>query len=115
MQTTTLPHIYAYCAALDAKKAENIRLLNVASISSITDYLIIASGNSEPHLKALYTALEEVLKNQKAEIIGIQKDAQSGWMVVDAFDVMMHLFLPETRTFYNLDALWKDAEEIDWA
>lgn len=115
MPIHTLPNIHSCCVALDDKKAENIRLLNVAAVSSITDYLILATGNSEPHLKALYTALEETLKRHKIDIIGVQKDPQSGWMVIDAFDVMIHLFLPETRAFYNLDALWKDAEEVDWA
>lgn len=99
--------------ALDDKKAINLRLLDVRGRSTVTDYLLIASGNSQPHLKALRGAVERALKDAGATIIGAEAGDNSGWQVVDAFDLMIHLFTPETRTHYALEQLWKDAPEVD--
>jgi len=98
--------------ALDAKKAENLRVLDVSKQSSITDYLVLATGNSEPHLRALRIELERVLDDQKARILGVDTTKGSGWTVVDAFEVMVHLFTRENRDKYRMEALWKDAKEV---
>jgi len=98
--------------ALDGKKAEDLRVLNVGKFSSITDYLIIATATSEPHLRALRVELEKVLDAEHAKILGIETTKESGWTVVDAFDVMVHLFTEENRDRYRLDSLWKDADEV---
>ncbi len=98
--------------ALDAKKAGEIRVLYVKELSSITDYLVLATATSDPHQRALRIELEKVLDAEKARILGIDTSKGSGWTVVDAFDVMIHLFTPENRTKYRLDQLWNDAEEI---
>jgi ribosome-associated protein len=101
------------CQALDDKKAVELRVLDVSGKSSITNFLIIATATSAPHLKALRTALEAVLKEQKAAISGSEFGADSGWLVVDAFEVMAHLFLADQRDNYRLEALWKDAKSLD--
>jgi ribosome-associated protein len=98
--------------ALDDKKAGDVRVLNVAKFSSITDYLIIATATSEPHQRALRIELEKVLDGERARILGIDSTRDSGWTVIDAFEVMVHLFTDENREKYRLDALWKDADEI---
>jgi ribosome-associated protein len=98
--------------ALDAKKAEDLRVLDVSSLSSITDYLILATGTSEPHLRALRIEVERVLDEQKAKILGVDTTKSSGWAVVDAFELMVHLFTPENREKYRMELLWKDAEEV---
>jgi len=98
--------------ALAEKKAENLRVLDVSKESSITDYLVLATGNSEPHLRALRIELERVLDEQKARIIGVDTSKGSGWTVVDAFEVMIHLFTPENRDKYRMELLWKDAIEL---
>ena len=100
------------CQALDDKKAENLRILNVSGFSSITDYFIIATGNSEPHLRALTNEAERVLKEENQSVLGRDMNPASGWTVLDAHDVILHLFLPEIRDLYRLDSLWKDGEEI---
>lgn len=100
------------CRALDDKKAENLKVLDVSEVSSITDYFIIASGTSEPHLRALTNEIALVLKEHRVQVIGKDLSAASGWNVVDAFDIIVHLFLPETREYYRLDSLWKDAPEV---
>ena len=98
--------------ALDAKKAEALCVLDVSQQSSITDYLILANGNSEPHLRALRVELEKVIDAQKVRILGMDTGRTSGWLVVDAFDVMVHLFTTENRDKYRMESLWKDATQI---
>jgi ribosome-associated protein len=100
------------CRALDEKKAGKIRILDVRDISSITNYIIIVTATSDPHVRALRVELEKVLDAAKAHIVGIDSSRESGWTVVDAFDVMIHVFAPEMRTRYGLEKLWRDAREI---
>ena len=98
--------------ALDAKKAEDLRVLDVSRLSSITDYLVLASGTSEPHLRALRIEVERVLDEQQARILAVDTAKGSGWTVLDAFDVMVHLFTPENRGKYRMELLWRDATEL---
>ena len=99
------------CRALIEKKAEDLKVLDVSAQSSITDYLVLATGNSETHLRALRIELDRVLKDTGTRVVGRDEVRESGWSVVDAFDVMVHLFLAEKREFFALDHLWRDAEE----
>ena len=99
--------------ALGDKKAEDLRVLDVSTLSSITDYLILATGNSEPHLRALRIEVERILDEQKAKILGVDTTKSSGWAVVDAFEIMVHLFTPENRDKYRMELLWKDAIEVE--
>lgn len=100
------------CTALDDKKAENLRVIQVSEVSSITDYLVLATGTSEPHLRALRVELEKVLDASGTRILGMDTGMESGWIVVDAFDLMIHVFTPENRERYSLENLWKDAAEL---
>lgn len=101
----------AICRALIEKKAEDLAVLDVSEESSITDYLVLATGNSETHLRALRIELDRVLKDTGTRVVGRDEVRESGWSVVDAFDVMVHLFLPEKREFFGLERLWRDAKE----
>lgn len=101
--------------ALDEKKATELRVLRVSAQSSITDYLVLATGNAHPHLRALRVELEKVLDRAHAKIAGMELGDESGWLVVDAYQIMVHLFLPEQREHYRLEQLWQDAEEIEVA
>ncbi len=98
--------------ALDDKKAGDLRVLDVSAQSSITDFLVLATGTSEPHLRALRVELEKVIDASGTRIVGMELAQESGWLVIDAFDVMVHLFLPELREKYQLERLWKDAVEV---
>ncbi|HVT73989.1 MAG TPA: ribosome silencing factor [Lacunisphaera sp.] len=100
------------CAVLADKKAGDLRVLDISEQSSITDYLIVATVTSEPHLRALRIELEKALDGAQAHIVGIETAQESGWTVVDAFDVMIHLFTTENREKYRLESLWKDAKEM---
>lgn len=101
------------CKTLDDTKAEDIVALDVRGLSSITNYLVLASAMAEPHLRALRRDLDKALKDHKVKILGVDEGEFSGWAVVDAFEVMIHLFSHETRENYRLESLWKDAKPID--
>lgn len=112
---TSLELVKLCCRALDDKKAGDLRVLDVHAQSSITDYLVLATGTSEPHLRALRIELEKVIDASGTRIVGMDAVHESGWLVVDAFDVMVHLFTPDNRKKYKLESLWKDAVEIPMA
>lgn len=102
--------------ALDDKKVGDLRVLKVSAKSTITDYLVLATGNSEPHLRALRIEVERVLDEAKQPIAGMEAGTYgSGWTVVDAYQIMTHLFTPEQRQNYALEKLWKDAEVLEVA
>jgi ribosome-associated protein len=111
--TDTLDQIKCLCAALEDKKADNVRILDVTGQSSVTDYFVVATGTSEPHLKALGTQLEKVCKQEGIHVVGVDYEPTSGWLVLDAFDFIVHLFLPAQRETYQLEQLWKDGAEVD--
>ena len=101
------------CQAIDDTKGEDIVILDVSKQSSITNFLILATANSEPHLRALKRDLDQALKDHNVSVLGVDESEDSGWSVMDAFDVMIHLFTPEMRANYDLESLWKDARRIE--
>jgi ribosome-associated protein len=111
-KTNSLALAKLCCRALVEKKAGDLRVLNVSEQSSITDYLVLATGTSEPHLRALRVELEKALDSAKVHIVGMESVPESGWVVIDAFDVMIHLFSADRRDHYGLENLWKDAVEV---
>jgi ribosome-associated protein len=102
------------CQALDDKKAEDLVVLDVSKQSSITNYLVIATGTSEPHLRALRGELHRIIKETHTRVLGVDSEDGSGWTVVDAFDVMVHVLTPDHRRRYRLETLWGDAEPVSW-
>lgn len=100
------------CRVLDDKKAGDLTVLDVSEQSSITDYLVVATATSAPHLRALRVELEKALDAAQVRLVGTEAPQESGWVVLDAFDVMVHLFLAETREKYGLERLWRDATEV---
>lgn len=111
-KTAALELVTLCCRVLDDKKAGEISVLDVSVQSSITDYLVLATATSEPHLRALRVELEKALDADHIHLVGMETAQESGWLVIDAFDVMIHLFLAETRERYGLERLWRDATEI---
>ena len=103
------------CVALLDKKAEDLLAFYVGPQSSVTDYLVIATGTSDPHRRALRIELERVFKENHARVVGVESSDESGWTVVDAFDVMVHIFSPEQRERIQLEKLWRDTAEVDVA
>jgi ribosome-associated protein len=103
------------CRVLEEKKAGELLVLNVSEQSSITDYLIVATATSLPHLRALRVELEKALDAANTHIVGMETPHGSDWMVIDAFDIMIHLFLADARERYGLERLWRDATEVSVA
>lgn len=108
----TLAEMRCALTAIEDKKGEAIKVLDVRDKSSITDYLILATATSEPHAKALKNALDQALKEAGVQLIGQDREVGSGWLVVDAFDFMVHLQTEKVREYYKLDQLWSDAREL---
>ena len=101
------------CEALLDKKAMDLKLLYFGDTSPLTDCFIIATGTSDPHLKALRDNLEKTLKEHKIELFSRDRFQPSGWLVLDAIDFVVHLFSKEQRENYALENLWKDAESVE--
>ena len=103
-----------FCRELaDNKKAENILVLDVHEISSITDYFVIASGTSEPHLRAISDEITDKLREQhKVRPRAVDGTLQAGWLVLDFFDVIVHLMRTDVREHYDLEGLWGDAPRV---
>ena len=108
----TLSKIREARNALDAKKGEDIKVLDVRGLSGITDYYVIATGNSSPHLKALLGEVEKVLGLLGVRCHRRAGTAESRWMVADYHDFVVHVLSPDQRERYALEQLWKDAVEV---
>ncbi|MFT4901923.1 MAG: ribosome-associated protein [Lentimonas sp.] len=113
IKNTTLDEIRLAVAAIEDKKGESIRVLDVRGKSSITDYIVLAAGTSNPHLKAMKGNLDQALQEAGVKLIGEDREVGSGWVVVDAFDFMIHLQTEEMRDIYRLDQLWSDAAVVE--
>ncbi|HEY4417198.1 MAG TPA: ribosome silencing factor [Verrucomicrobiae bacterium] len=97
----------------DNKKAENILVLDVRKLSSVTDYFVIASGSSEPHLRAIVSEITDRLRDQY-DLRATRVDGASGgaWVVLDFFDVIVHVMRADVRERYDLESLWGDAAKM---
>ncbi len=97
----------------DNKKAENIVILDLREVSSVTDYFVICTGTSEPHLRAIVDEITEGLREGR----GLRPRAMDGalhtaWVVLDFFDVMVHVMRSDVREHYDLEGLWGDAPRV---
>ena len=97
----------------DDKKAENIVVLDVKKVSSITDYFVIASGSSEPHLRAISDEVIDKLRDDyNLRPRAIDGNLQAAWLVLDYFDVIVHIMRSDVRERYDLESLWGDAPRV---
>jgi ribosome-associated protein len=92
--------------ALVDLKAHAVEVLDVSGMTSITDYMIIASGTSDRHIKALSDRVVEAAKEAGVMPVGVEGESTRDWILVDLGDVVVHVMLPNTRSFYNLEKLW---------
>lgn len=98
-------------AALD-HKAYDLVVLETGRLSSIADYFVICSGRSDTQVQAIAEAVEAHLARQGIRPVSVEGLPHAQWVLLDYGDVVVHVFLPETRTFYALDRLWGDAPEV---
>lgn len=99
--------------ALEEKKAEDIKIIEIGDISVIADYFIIAHGNSSSQVEAMIDAVEEELGKSKYYPKRIEGIKNSGWILMDYGDVVVHIFSKEDRLFYDLERIWRDGKEVN--
>ncbi len=95
-------------------KAADIVILDVRKLCDITDYFVICTGNNRRQLRAISGKLSDDLAKLGASPPHIEGQEGSPWVLLDFGDAVMHLFLPETRVFYDLELLWGDAPKVKW-
>lgn len=101
-------------STLDAKKAQDLQVLQIDNITVMTDYFVICTGTSATHVKALTDEVEYQI-TQQLGVEPIHKDLNDGgkWMLLDYAGVMIHIFCEQSRDFYKLDRLWADGTPVD--
>jgi ribosome-associated protein len=92
--------------SLDNGKAQDIRVLDVRGMTSITDYMVVASGRSARQVKALKDLVLEAAREKNVRPLGVEGESVGEWVLIDFGDVIIHTMRPETRDFYQLEKLW---------
>jgi ribosome-associated protein len=98
--------------SLEDRKGEDILLLDIKDIASFTDYFVLCTGTSDRMLDALADAAVETVRTQHRKKGRKQGQARDGWVVVDYGDVVVHLFSPDQRDYYDLEELWQDGKVL---
>jgi len=97
----------------DNKKADDIVILDVRELSSVTDYFVLASGTSEPHLRAIVDEITDQLDDRhQLRPRAVDGTVQAAWVVLDYFDVIVHVMRRDVRERYDLETLWGDAPRV---
>jgi ribosome-associated protein len=97
----------------DNKKAEDILILDVRDLSSVTDYFVIVSGTSEPHLRAIVDEITDRLRDDHdLRPLRTEGSVRGAWVVLDYFDVIVHVMRADVRQRYDLESLWGDAARV---
>lgn len=98
--------------ALYAKQAKDIRIFDVRGLSSVTEYYVVATGTSAPHLKALIAETQHQMKKSGIATYRKSGESDSGWVVVDYVYAVVHVFSTEARAYYAIEKLWSTAREV---
>ena len=101
--------------ALDDVKAQNVTKLDVRKMTTVTDYMIVASGTSNRHVKALVDNVSEKAREAGHKPIGVEGEEGGEWVLLDLQDALVHVMLPKVREFYNLEKLWSFGSAGDLA
>ncbi len=109
MKTEELEKIVV--AALEDLKAQDVHVIDVRGKTSVTDVMVIASGSSNRHVKALADQVIEAARRHGLRPLGVEGEEVAEWILVDLGDVVVHVMLPRVRDFYNLEKLWAVAPE----
>lgn len=100
-------------AVLDDHKASELRCLEVSHLTSLMDYMIVATGRSDRHVRSLGDALVKSCKENGIEVIGTEGQDSAEWLLVDLVDVVVHVMLPRAREFYEIEKLWDMSPRSD--
>ncbi len=99
--------------ALEDKKGEDIRILDISQVSVLADYFIIANGSSNNQVKALVDNVEEKMTKAGFELKQLEGNGTGTWVLMDYSDVIVHVFDKENRLFYNLERIWSDGRNVE--
>jgi len=100
-------------AAAD-KQGERVAVLDVRELIVITDYFVIASGGSERQVRTIVEEVEKSLRDLGMKPVRREGEHENKWVLLDFFDVVVHVFAPEERDYYDLERLWADAPRLEW-
>lgn len=98
---------------LDDKQGENLAALDVAGISSVTDVIVVASARGVKHAQALADNVLEQARRANREFLSMEGYKSGDWILVDLNDVVVHIFLKDIRSFYNIEGMWSEAKRLD--
>ena len=99
--------------ALEDKKGEDIRVIEISEISTIADYFIIASGNNTSQVSALVDSVDEKLGKMGIQPKRVEGASSLSWVLMDYGDIIVHVFMKEDRLFYDLERIWKDGKFVE--
>lgn len=99
--------------ALDSKKGQDIKIIQIDNISTLADYMVIAAGTNSTQIKALSEEVEYKLDEAGISVSHIEGHRNDSWILLDYVDVIVHIFSEEARDFYDLERLWQDGIELD--
>ena len=99
--------------ALEDKKAEDIRVIDISEVSVVADYFLIASGNNRSQIQAMADNVQETLGRAGFEMRQVEGYGTANWILLDYGDIIVHIFDKENRLFYNLERIWRDGKAID--
>lgn len=97
---------------LEEGQAEDIVLLDVSEVTIIADYFVICSASSQRQIRALADNVSRELKGDVGRPLAVEGEPDSGWVLVDYGDVIVHIFMPEVRRLYDLETFWKNAKTV---
>ena len=98
---------------IEEKKGEDIKVIDIAKVSAIADYFIIASANNINQVQAISDEIDFILGKEGIMPKAIEGNKNASWMLLDYNDIVVHIFLREDRAFYDLDRIWRDGKEIE--
>jgi len=99
--------------ALEEKKAEDIRIIDISKVSTIADYFIIANGTNPNQVQAMVDSVDEFLSKEGYEAKQIEGNQKSSWVLMDYRDIIVHVFSKEDRLFYDLERIWRDGNIVE--
>jgi ribosome-associated protein len=98
--------------ALNDKKAHDIRIIDIKNQSSMCDYFVIADGDNKNQVQAMCSSVEEFMRRAGCEMKNREGYSNGGWILLDYYDIIVHIFSSESRSFYDLEHIWRDGNII---
>ena len=99
--------------ALEDRKGEDIRVLDISGVSVMADYFVIASGNNVNQIQAMADSVNEAMIKNKLELKQTEGYGTGGWILMDYGDIIVHVFSKEERLFYDLERIWRDGKTVN--